>query len=190
MTSFEQCTMVSYFIDLQGFKIRKNEFVVKEIYITNFKDFFFHTTVKPPQSFESLSVYDKCQINWLKKNFHGIGWEDGCITQSQLSYLLDCVLDAQDRVFVKGSEKKKWIKNICCNDFTVIDLESYGFNHSLNNCNVEIETNHICKNHRKIKTNKNPQCTVRNILIVKNWIKSGGFFKKGYKNLSLDRIFI
>ena len=63
-------------LDLEVFRCRKNNFLVKELAITT-SDYSDSLIFLPPASFNSLPKSEQKAYNWLTNNLHGIHWESG-----------------------------------------------------------------------------------------------------------------
>lgn len=156
------------FVDLQGFKNQFNDFIVKEIYILS-KNFKFHEIIKSPHSYEILSTSEKIQVNWLRDNYHGLSWNDGYITVSELQNTIIPILRGKI-ILVKGLEKVSWLKSICRGaEMRIINLENTGCNLQLHKAFDEMEGNEkVCSRHKKIKSNI-AHCAVKNVWMMKKW---------------------
>lgn len=193
--------MLDYiFVDIQGFKTVHNEFVVKEIFVLS-KNLKFHEIIKSPIPYDCLSLETKKQADWLKRNYHGLAWNDGYITQSELDKIISPVLTGKI-VFVKGAEKVDWIKDIFDTKMIVVNLEDF-------DCNVQLHTSldscvndedydgnsqifdddsdyevkrrtTICCKHKKLKKGSTQlaHCAVQNVWLMKDWFKKSSVFKK------------
>ena len=64
----------SVVLDLEGFRCRKNNFMVKKLAITT-SDYSESLIFLPPVSFNSLSKCEQKTNNWLTNNLHGIQWK-------------------------------------------------------------------------------------------------------------------
>ena len=105
---------MEFIIDVQGFKRFYNDFVFKELAIVRLGEdaqpavFLF----APPQDWNSLSPRYKCENSWLTKNYHGINWQEGEIPYEDFDEILKSTTRGANKVYVKGLEKQKWIRNI------------------------------------------------------------------------------
>lgn len=175
--------MLEYvFVDVQGFKTALNYFVVKEIYILS-KNLKFHEIIKPPFSYGNLTTETKKQVNWLEKNYHGLSWSNGCITDNELEKTISPVLKGKG-VFVKGAEKVDWIHEMFNTKMIVVNLEDFGFDLKLhdNDCysddisNISEErTQKICGKHKKLKKSRTAHCAAQNVWLMKDWFNSSEF---------------
>lgn len=111
------------FVDLQGFKNSKNEFIVKELAIAT-NDWTQVFIVKPPYAYSTLTKEEKKQVNWLDRN-RGILSCEGFIGYREFKRLIPIYLENKN-IFVKGWEKVKWIKKLCENS-EILDLGEKGY---------------------------------------------------------------
>lgn len=167
------------FVDMQGFKSELNAFIVKEIFILS-KNLKFREIIKSPCSYQSLSPKVKREVNWLGRNYHGLSWFDGYITQEQLKKTIEPILTGKI-VFVKGVEKISWIKSLCAAPMIVINLEEFGCDVSLHASSTSSVDNSDereekpCSKHKDLKNNKTAHCAVQNVWLMKNWLKNSSF---------------
>jgi len=111
-------------VDVQGFKGNNNEFILKELAISFNEHEFQNFIVQPPHQFEKLMKIKQKEANWLSKNHHGLGWNDGSVTyKSVKKFLLENHITA---VYVKGEEKKNWLSHMLQNKVMIQNLEEYG----------------------------------------------------------------
>lgn len=110
------------FVDVQGFKVSGNTFVVKEFCLLQ-KDFKFHAVVKSPCMLNEMQTTWRREAQWLYHIYHGLPFDSGTMTIAELAAQ---TLERVDRksmvVIVKGVEKIQWVKDIYknyCN--TLID---------------------------------------------------------------------
>ena len=105
---------MDYILDVQGFKRSLNRFVWKEVAIVAIeKDavpLVFH--FEPPYRWAALQEENQSCNRWLAKNHHGLAWESGDIPYEKLQDTLEAALKNACRIFVKGLEKKNWVKEM------------------------------------------------------------------------------
>lgn len=88
------------FVDVQGFKTTGNTFIVKEFCLL-YGDYKFHAHVQSPCTFDELSDMYKCEANWVTNNHHGLLFDSGDMTLSEL---------AEKTVeYVNGEKKTRWL---------------------------------------------------------------------------------
>lgn len=111
-----------FIVDIQGFKISQNKFVIKEFamisehYSSTFKP--IHYIVKSPFSLDEQSQLNYRQTNtikWLTKNCHGLSWNGGNVSISQLKRILHMAMleKSYRKIFfkAKGHEKCLWLSD-------------------------------------------------------------------------------
>lgn len=146
-------------LDLQGFRDYKNRFIIKELaYAT--KEYTQVYLVKPPYPFSKLTNDEKKQVKWLERN-RGIYWRQGYIDYNEFSRLIKPVLDKAN-VFVKGSEKCKWLRELSP-DCKVLDIGERGcpnlkslFDSYQGNDKI------CCFNHQKY-------CALKTVICLRKW---------------------
>lgn len=150
------------FIDVQGFKTAGNTFIVKEICLTH-KDFEFHNIVKSPHMRSELLQIYKRQADWLSYTYHGLEFDSGTLTLTELvRQTLKHVVGTT--LVVKGLEKVEWVRDIYDNwcevdCLNVEDLHpSFKFSSKTKN-----EINPICKHHKKLHSFNQSHCALSNV---------------------------
>lgn len=157
------------FIDLQGFKHKNNDFVLKEICIIQ-NNSILHASVKSPYEWRYLPKDDKKQATWLKHNYHGINWSDGLIDISDITKIIKKLFEnLHGEIYVKGKEKICWIKKIFNFNDKITNIEDLGCHISFNNSTKKLKENITqCKFHNQMQS---INCAYRNCICLKNWYK-------------------
>lgn len=157
---------VSIFVDLQGFKNYRNEFIVKELAVvtTQWTQVFL---VKPPYAYTTLSVEEKKQIKWMERN-HGILWSQGFIDYREFKRLIPLYLKNKN-ILIKGHEKVKWIKSLCenCNIQEIGDKgcpKLLTLHESYKNCDLN------CVFHKN-------QCALKNACCLLKWYYDNNMYQ-------------
>lgn len=121
---FITMTMI-FVIDMQGFRGCNNTFIIKELAVVNVNENFHrHFILKPPFSFSTLSRELQCQAHWVYENHHGLKWEGGLTTFWEVKeYLLLNMKNTT--IYVKGTEKKKWLDDLLGNIALVFNVEDH-----------------------------------------------------------------
>lgn len=96
-------------LDVQGFKIEKNKFIVKEFAAYDGVK-ICHYIFKPPFPFEMLSPDLQRQAHWLTKNYHCIKWSHGFTPLHLFSKIIQNLTLEVDCVYIKGKEKANYIR--------------------------------------------------------------------------------
>lgn len=151
-------TTATIFVDLQGFKNSKNNFIVKEFAIVT-NEWTQVFLVKPPYSFTSLTLEEKKQAVWLERN-RGILWSEGFIDAREFKRIIPLYIENRN-IVVKGFEKVTWIKALCEN-CKIVDIGDKGCP-NLSNLNEKYQNSELyCVNHKK-------QCALKNALCLSKW---------------------
>lgn len=161
------------FIDLQGFKYELNKFILKEICILSKKS-VYHFIVKSPFEWKFLAKNYKRQVNWLKRNYHGIDWHDGHICFSKLKEKIKHIFGSEQNkfiFFVKGEEKVNWFRYLFDIQNNIINIENMGCaisfrNHKIKNKHNEKDGMIHCNLHEH---DFSFHCACRNVFLLKEW---------------------
>lgn len=97
-------------VDLQGFRDDSNNFIVKELSFLT-QNIKFSDIVESPFAFDSMSARSQKTAQWLTDSFHGLRWDDGYISVSNLRKTILPIL-RNKIIYVKGEEKIHWLRNI------------------------------------------------------------------------------
>lgn len=148
-------------VDVQGFKDQHNKFIVKELAILSSEDKLQHFIFQPPFKFEDLTPKIKKQVFWLKHNLHGFGWHDGYVPYHYL-YTVVTPLLAEKNIYVKGLEKKEWLKDFLGDGVTIWNIED-----ELNCPKLSwlrfLHTEFSCLNHKG-------QCALQNVFTIRKFL--------------------
>ena len=107
---------VPIFVDLQGFAF-SNKFTVKEVAVLRDGTTLSHYVFREPMPWSYLMKSEKTQACWLRLHHHGLRWEDGHIPYSQMRSLITTAIGTEPPlIYVKGLEKKKWLREIVDED--------------------------------------------------------------------------
>lgn len=164
------------FIDIQGFKISGDKFILKEIScITD--QIEYHAIVESPFSFGNLNKKFQLQAKWLTKFYHGICWLNGNFKISQVKDHLRELLQDQPN-FVKGLEKANWLRQLFPEiHFEVYDLDTeHGCDLKLSSFNSDKKREEQCSFHMDCE--KQFQCARVNALAIKKWYNDNIFVTK------------
>lgn len=146
------------FVDVQGFKDCKNNFIIKEFALAT-QEFTQVFLIKPPYSFTKLSAEEKKTVKWIERN-RGIYWSQGNIDYREFKRTVIPILKNRT-IIMKGLEKQKWIKELCADCF-IIDIEDKGCPNFATLYDNNCKSNFNCLNHEKM-------CALKNVLCVKKW---------------------
>lgn len=152
--------MKSVIVDVQGFKTKDNEFILKEIAILS-EDQMLVFLVQPPYPFQNLTNEEKKQVKWIERN-RKVLWNDGFIPyESVYMYIVNFIVDKM--IYCKGVEKMQWIKNILSTD-NVTNLETMNCPNLLSLYERYRNSSDIfnCIYHPTI-------CALKNVTCLKKW---------------------
>lgn len=159
-------------IDVQGFFVhksnKKQDFVLKEICVF-IDNKYIHHIVSSPYHYSSLNKQTKKQIYWLQTNHHGLNWESGNTSWTELrSRLLFLINLHVKTIYVKGENKIQWIKELFDDSsLNVINMENFGCTISLHKpTNLQ-----PCEYHTQRKKNINIMyhCALQNVQQLRRW---------------------
>lgn len=102
---------MSLILDVQGFRIENNKFIVKELAAFDGKK-LSHYIFKPPFPIDLLPPGLQKQTQWLTDNLHGLPWHVGFVPIHLLENILHDLADPKFKIYVKGREKAEYIKKI------------------------------------------------------------------------------
>ena len=112
----------SFVVDIQGFKTVNNTFVMKEVAIEGLRTRIrFHCIIKPPTFYPTVN---KKQIQFVTKNIHGIKWHAGWLGYGKAVTTIREILANAKHIFIKGSERTKFLSNLLGNRGNVFDLDN------------------------------------------------------------------
>lgn len=146
------------FVDLQGFKNSKNEFIVKELAIAT-SDWTQVFVIKPPYAYSTLTIEEKKQVHWLERN-RGILWSEGFIDYREFKRLIPFYLENKN-IIVKGCDKVKWVKELCEN-CDIVDVGEKG-------CPNLTTLQEKYKNHELNCVIHKKQCALKNSICLQKW---------------------
>lgn len=155
------------FVDLQGFKNYKNQFIIKEfaLAMSEYTQIFL---IKPPYHFLKLDSNERKQVKWMENN-RGILWSEGYIDYNEFRRIIKPVLLNQN-IFVKGQEKVKWVRELCenCN---IVDLGEKGYpNFSrLYKKYLKDNINFNCFVHKN-------HCALKNVICIRKWFYENNMY--------------
>ncbi|CAH1099637.1 unnamed protein product [Psylliodes chrysocephalus] len=96
-------------VDVQGFKIENNKFIVKEFAAFNGSQ-VCHYVFKPPFPLRMLPSDLHKQATWLMNNHHAIDWNNGYTPLHHFGSIFQKLIKDIDCIYVKGMEKANYIK--------------------------------------------------------------------------------
>lgn len=109
-------SLVPVFVDLQGFVVGER-FIVKEVAVRRGGRVLTHCVFTAPMGWDLMTRAEKSRACWLVANHHGLEWEDGDVEYARARetirrVVLDGGMELSPLIYVKGAEKKRWLKRI------------------------------------------------------------------------------
>lgn len=162
--------MISVIVDFQGFKNTLNEFIIKEVAYQQIdheliKGDLKHYLLKPPYSYDTLSLEVRKQVDWLENNHHGLRWEEGNYHYNKVVEIFNDIINPSNIIYVKGEEKFKFLCQITNYKYNlrIINLEKMGCD---NFANLKKDVKLIdC-----IYKHNNNFCAINNVNLLTNWV--------------------
>ena len=100
---FRQTPDKSCIIEFQAFVGNRNEFIVKELVITDLNtNIMCYFLFKPPFSFKKLSGKAARTNKWLMKNYHHISWNEGFTEYKELDNIMYHYAQQYTIIYTKG----------------------------------------------------------------------------------------
>lgn len=96
-------------LDVQGFKIKNNKFIAKELAAFDGLK-ISHYIFKAPFPITYLPQDLHKQADWLMNNHHCINWSEGFTPLYQFGSILKHLTENVKCIYVKGKEKSEYIK--------------------------------------------------------------------------------
>lgn len=116
-------------VDLQGFKVDENKFIFKEVAVLDCTTLthpkLYGLVFDAPFPYELQTHEDKRRTRWIERHL-GHTWNEEGIPYDLLSIVLKAYLFGADQVFVKGAEKKVWLREFVTSNCNLIDLHDLG----------------------------------------------------------------
>ncbi len=160
----------SIILDIQCFKDNSNSFIIKEVSVIELDSgtLLFHHIVCPPYERKQLSSDRLRESYWATKHYHGLEWNKGDIEYNILMSKLEYVFSSCLTIYVKGTEKREFIKKLCPDYCRVFDLESFGCG-SLESLTIMYKNESLrCKYH----TSSDHKCALCNTINLRKWYLS------------------
>ena len=157
----------SVVLDVEGFRYKKNAFVVKELAITT-SDYSDRLIFLPPVNFNILPKLEQKAYNWLTNYLHGLHWEKGDYLYINLNQILQSfVLRNPGAVFyAKGKEKTEFLAKYL--DRKIENLDDLG-------CprveNLYFKNYPSCNKHIPHYNSRN-HCALKKTKVFYDWLKN------------------
>jgi hypothetical protein len=165
-----QCHHGSVVLDLQWFRDSDNDILLKEVCLVDVATgtLLFHHIVRPPFNFCLLTPERQRENNWLTRHCHGLEWYQGEIAYVALLDKLRTELAGRPVVYVKGREKRDFVRNrllFTANATTVVDMGDLGCG-SLNGPLAPAYPNLRCRHHKSASS----RCALTHCTVLRNWL--------------------
>lgn len=150
-----------YIVDVQGFKDKDNNFIIKELALAteNYTQVYL---IKPPFPYSKLTDKERRQVRWIEKNY-GITWREGVIDYIEFKKKAQNFLKSKT-ILVKGLEKVKWVQELC-SDCDVTEIGEMGcpnFEELYKMVNLDGKPHFYCIQHVK-------RCALKNVMCIRHW---------------------
>lgn len=157
---------MDFVVDFQCFKSIGNNYIVKELSVVRIHgDKEMHFLLKPPQPYFTLTPQMKKRVNFLTRHIHGLRWDSGELDSDDvLAYVADVLNLCANTVYIKGSERVKFMENMLHPRIVVRDLD-----HFMDDCDTTVKVK--CENH----VNKTKRCSLSKALSYKAWLLTHGY---------------
>lgn len=184
LLEYNHITSSSVVIDIQCFKDNDNEFIIKEATVMDLMtgSLLLHNIALPPYDRSVLSDDRLRESYWASKHCHGLEWEQGDIPYHVLMDRLRACLSQRKVIYVKGLEKKRFIKNHLLSNLllprpSVIDIAVYGCQ-SLTTIGTLLSADTIrCGQH---KNSHKDRCSLAHTGVMRSWLLlTGSHLVKG-----------
>ena len=161
--------------DLQGFYFPSPDgprFIVKELAIGALDKPEVETTIfKTPCPWQELPPKIRTTNNWLIRHHHGIPWEAGDVAYSEVKNVLMEKLESVEVIYVKGLQKKEWLRDILRSDsLAIIDMEDMSCP-SLKDLHVS-----VCRYYTYHRFIRNHNCASENVRRLKVWMMENSIY--------------
>ena len=115
----------SVVLDLEGFRYKKNTFLLKVLAITT-ADYSDSLIFLPPVSFDSLTKLERKAYSWLTNYLHGLHWDSCDYLYLNLNQIIQSVVLRIPRAtfYAKGKEKADFLAHYL--DRRVENLDDLG----------------------------------------------------------------
>lgn len=157
--------MSAYVVDFQAFKSMCNEFILKEVVITSCNSCVtHHYMVRPPFPFDTITPALRRIVSDFTKHVHGIPWDSGFIQHNEIEKLMFFYLKDASVVYIRGSERARFLKRMLPAKVTVVDLDS--FEDIKDAVDVRARCRWGSERHEQLR------CSYRKAMKYRNWLRN------------------
>lgn len=167
-------------IDIQGFRDADSKFIPKEVAVVAInRNITDHWILMPPYLFSELSETSRKENNWLTRYYHGIEWNDGESNPKYLAIHLREITRSCRRIYVRGSEKARYLQNLLSRNIYNLESISPSFK-----CLTAKER---CTYHGLRERFNNFQCALTNAYKLKQWLNEQNSIKQNRGDIFVRR---
>lgn len=109
-------------LDIQGFRVNKNKFIVKELASYDGHK-ICHFIFKPPFPLKDMEPNLHKEAIWLMNNYHCIDWHSGHVPYFRCAEIIRELCSKVKYVYVKGLQKADFIRKYTPDSVTVIEMD-------------------------------------------------------------------
>lgn len=144
-------------VEIQCFRGKNNEFVVKELAISSpSQQCMHHYFFLPPYDIEELSDKNYETAQYLTNSLHGLTWESGEVSYDSLPIILKALCEKFSIIFTKGQEKSLFLSKLLNRSVKNLDTVL------LKKIDLLPQPDFICRH--------DGTCARKNVLKICNWI--------------------
>lgn len=162
-------------LDIQCFKDNDNDYLIKEVCVLEVVSgiLLLHHIAKPPFDRDFLTEEKLRESYWLTKRCHGLEWEHGDIPYFVLVDKLRACLNGRSTIYVKGLEKKEYVKRYLVTEptaattTTVVDMSDLGCRSLASTTNLLSATVLRCGQHKR---GSKSRCALANCSVLRGWL--------------------
>lgn len=155
---------MSVIVDIQGFKDNNNKFIVKEAAVLSSENRVQHFIFQPPYKFQGLVLSKQKLAKWMQIYHHRFPWNFGFIPYYMLENCIAPLLKNK-HIYVKGCEKKNWIRDIFGSDLSVYNMEDDMKCPKLAFLKYRYPNVHRCLIHEGV-------CALENVLMLEKFLQN------------------
>jgi hypothetical protein len=171
VTTTSNCYHGSVVLDIQCFKDSDDGFLLKEACLLDVATgtLLMHHIVRPPFAYCLLTVDKQRENSWLTRHCHGLEWQQGDIAYVVLLDKLRASLVGRPVVYVKGLQKRDFVRNHLLDartNTTVVDMGEMGCG-SINGPLTSAHPTVRCRHH---KSGSAYRCALSNCVALRSWL--------------------
>lgn len=157
-------------VDIQCFSDNNRSYILKEVCVLEVDTgvLLMHHVARPPYHRSELTPRRLRGNNWLTRNFHGLAWDQGDISYCELCIKLTECISQRSTVYVKGLEKKVYLKQSHVKDRLATNVVDICGMSPLSSLYKRLADNvhPRCSNHNSVFS----RCALTNCIAVRTWL--------------------